>query len=201
MTAPAGTTAPPGSAAPSPAALPPAALPPAAGTERTVRVDSPLGAVLVTGTAHGVCRLHLPPHADPTQTDLLPAWRPTGGGPLERVLDAAGEQLTAYFAGDLVEFDLPLDLGGSPHQQAVWELLRAVPYGSTTTYKALAVRLGRPGASRAVGAANARNPVGIVVPCHRVIGSDGMLTGYAAGLPTKRWLLAHEQSHCGSALF
>lgn len=101
--------------------------------------------------------------------------------------------LDAYFAGDLAAVDaVEVDTGGTPFHREVWAALRRIPAGETTTYGALARALGRPTASRAVGMANGRNPVAIVVPCHRVIGSDGSLTGYAGGLPMKRWLLEHE---------
>ena len=110
-----------------------------------------------------------------------------------RILDRAAEQLAAYFAGELTVFDLPLAPEGTEFQQKVWMQLRAIPFGETRTYGQLAAKLRRPTASRAVGAANGRNPLGIIVPCHRVIGASGDLTGYAGGLPMKRWLLAHEQ--------
>lgn len=109
------------------------------------------------------------------------------------MLDRAAEQLAAYFAGELTAFDLPLAPAGTEFQQKVWSQLRAIPYGETRTYGELATKLRRPTASRAVGAANGKNPLGIVVPCHRVIGASGDLTGYAGGLPMKKWLLAHEQ--------
>lgn len=110
-----------------------------------------------------------------------------------RILDRAAEQLGAYFAGERTVFDLPLAPEGTEFQQKVWMLLRAIPFGETRTYGQLATKLRRPTASRAVGAANGRNPLGIIVPCHRVIGASGDLTGYAGGLPMKKWLLAHEQ--------
>lgn len=112
--------------------------------------------------------------------------------PVEPALQAAAEQLAAYFAGELREFALQLRPVGTPFQLAVWEALRHIPYGETVSYGELAVRLGRPGASRAVGRANALNPLPVVVPCHRVIGADGTLTGYAGGLSAKRMLLALE---------
>lgn len=102
------------------------------------------------------------------------------------------EQLEQYFSGMLTEFDIPLDLAGSEFQMAVWKELLRIPYGRTTTYGEIARRLGQPRAARAVGLANNQNPVAIVVPCHRVVGSDGSLTGYGGGMPAKRWLLDHE---------
>lgn len=110
-----------------------------------------------------------------------------------RILERAAEQLAAYFGGELTEFDLALAPEGTEFQQKVWRLLRAIPFGETRTYGQLATKLRRPTASRAVGAANGKNPLGIIVPCHRVIGASGDLTGYAGGLPMKKWLLAHEQ--------
>jgi methylated-DNA-[protein]-cysteine S-methyltransferase len=110
------------------------------------------------------------------------------------VLADARAQLTAYFAGTRVAFDLPLAPLGTPFQQRVWEELLRIPPATTRTYGELAARLGRPHAARAVGTANAKNPISIVVPCHRVIGAGGALTGYAGGLPAKRWLLDHERA-------
>lgn len=107
---------------------------------------------------------------------------------------AATDQLSAYFAGELTQFDLPLAPQGTPFQQRVWAALGTIPYGSTLSYGALAQRLGQPQAARAVGLANGRNPLSIVVPCHRVIGAKGQLTGYSGGVERKRWLLAHEQT-------
>ena len=108
------------------------------------------------------------------------------------VLRAAAAQLGEYFAGTRTEFDLPLAPEGTPFQQKTWEALRAIPYGETISYGEQARRLGSPSAVRAVGAANGRNPISIIVPCHRVIGSNGSLTGFAAGLEAKAWLLRHE---------
>jgi methylated-DNA-[protein]-cysteine S-methyltransferase len=109
------------------------------------------------------------------------------------VLLAARRQLEEYFAGERVSFDLPLEPSGTPFQQAVWMALREIPLGATWSYGDLARHVGRAGAARAVGAANGKNPLSIIVPCHRVVGSDGTLTGYAGGVPVKRWLLDHEQ--------
>lgn len=109
------------------------------------------------------------------------------------------ECLTAYFGGAMDALgDIPVATGGTPFQRDVWNALRTIPAGRTLSYGELAVKIGRSGASRAVGAANGANPVAIVVPCHRVIGADGALTGYASGLPHKRWLLDHERRFAGS---
>jgi methylated-DNA-[protein]-cysteine S-methyltransferase len=107
-------------------------------------------------------------------------------------LRVAGDQLAAYFAGELTAFELPLAPSGTPFQLGVWETLCSIPYGQTISYRELALRIGNPKAVRAVGAANGRNPIPIVVPCHRVIGADGSLTGYGGGLPRKQVLLELE---------
>lgn len=111
----------------------------------------------------------------------------------ERPFETALAQLDEYFAGRRVGFDLPLTMPGTPFQRTVWEALRAIPYGETVSYGELATRIGKPGAARAVGLANGRNPIGIIVPCHRVVGSTGELTGYGGGLARKRYLLDFEQ--------
>jgi len=103
-------------------------------------------------------------------------------------------QLAGYFAGERTAFDLELDLAGTPFQQRVWKALREIPYGETRSYGEQAKRIGAPDAVRAVGHANGQNPIAIVVPCHRVIGANGSLTGFGGGLPRKRWLLEHERS-------
>lgn len=113
--------------------------------------------------------------------------------PAHAILAEAVRQLTDYFDGRRRTFDLPLDPVGTDFQKSVWTGLNAIPYGETRSYAALAVTIGRPGASRAVGAANGRNPLSIVTPCHRVIGANGTLTGFAGGLAVKQWLLAHER--------
>ena len=106
---------------------------------------------------------------------------------------AAAIQLEQYFAGERTDFDLDVELAGTPFERRVWEEVRAIPYGQTATYAEIARRIGRPGACRAVGRANGRNPVAVIVPCHRVVGSDGSLTGYAGGIEMKRALLDLEQ--------
>lgn len=161
-------------------------------------IDSPLGPLLAL--AEGGCvgadraaepealvGLHLPdsPHApSPTQ-----GWREA---PQRPVLRAVRRQLAEYFDGRRRSFDLPLRTAGTPFQRRVWASLRDIPWGGTTSYGVMAARLGQPGAARAVGAANARNPISIIVPCHRAIGADGRLTGYAGGLDRKRVLLELE---------
>ena len=120
---------------------------------------------------------------------MVPADESTGESAL---LQEAFDQLNAYLRGALRQFSLPLAPEGTPFQQLVWRQLGRIPYGQTVTYRELAVQIGRPEAVRAVGAANGRNPISIFIPCHRVIGSDGKLTGYLGGLPLKRQLLQLE---------
>jgi methylated-DNA-[protein]-cysteine S-methyltransferase len=148
--------------------------------------ESPLGPLHLAATRRGLSHLLLPGARPP-----LPVG--DGGTEAAAILSAVARQLAAYFAGTLRAFDLPLDLAGTPFQREVWALLREIPWGGTTTYGALARALGRPGAARAVGAANGANPVAIVVPCHRVVGADGALTGFGGGLPMKRALLDLER--------
>lgn len=120
----------------------------------------------------------------------------------DSVLDEAKSQLAAYFTGTRREFDLPLELSGTEFQLRVWEQLRGIPFGTTTSYGEIAARLGmRPGSSRAVGLANGANPIAVVVPCHRVIGANGTLIGYAGGLQRKRLLLALEAPTSQGDLF
>jgi methylated-DNA-[protein]-cysteine S-methyltransferase len=111
----------------------------------------------------------------------------------DSICPEAIEQLTEYFAGTLTTFDLALTLAGTPFQQQVWRALQEIPYGVTVSYGELADKIGRPTAARAVGLANGKNPVGIIVPCHRVIGSTGSLTGYGGGIDRKRYLLEFER--------
>jgi methylated-DNA-[protein]-cysteine S-methyltransferase len=112
--------------------------------------------------------------------------------PGHAILQLASRELSEYFAGRRREFSVPLRPEGTPFQLRVWRALATIPLGETLSYGGLAERVGIPGAARAVGAANARNPLAILLPCHRVVGSDGSLTGFAGGLPLKRWLLDHE---------
>ena len=128
--------------------------------------------------------------------ELHPVAAPPGRESLDnRLLNQAAEQLTAYFAGELRAFDLPLDMQGTPFQKTVWRQLLEIPYGETCSYSVVANAIGAPKAVRAVGAANGRNPIAIIVPCHRVIGAHGSLTGYGGGLPLKKFLLDLEARH------
>jgi methylated-DNA-[protein]-cysteine S-methyltransferase len=146
----------------------------------------------------GVLRLHA--HADELVGVYLPDQHaPPAPHQASDVLRATAAQLTEYFAGERRAFDLPIAPRGTGFQEIVWRALVAIPYGQTRSYGALAQAIGRPSASRAVGAANGRNPISIIVPCHRVIAASGDLTGYAGGLAAKKWLLAHEGRAMGSA--
>lgn len=121
----------------------------------------------------------------------LPATVEAAGHP---VLQQAAQQLREYFTGARRTFDVPLDPSGTPFQHAVWRALLTIPYGETRTYAEIATQIGRPTAARAVGAANGRNPISIITPCHRVIGASGALTGFAGGLGIKQYLLQHERT-------
>ena len=158
------------------------------------RSDSPLGPLLLAATERGLSGLwfedqrHLPPWL---------ATRAPAPATEHPVLAATTRQLLGYFAGERDCFELPLDFAGTEFQQKVWQALLTIPFGETRSYSQIAQQIGSPKAVRAVGAANGRNPIAIVVPCHRVIGADGKLTGYAGGLDRKIWLLQHEQRVAG----
>ena len=149
-------------------------------------VQSPIGRILLVGRAGTLTGLYVADHDG----------CPTPGA--DWVEDDAAfrhvrQQLDEYFAGTRTSFDVPFELDGTPFQKQVWEALIAIPYGETIDYGEQARRIGRPGAARAVGAANGRNPISIIVPCHRVIGANGSLTGYGWGTDRKAWLLEHER--------
>ena len=156
----------------------------------TKQLDSPIGRLRLVATDEGLSHLlfdqqvgeDMDSDGDPAQADDHP------------VLVAATAQLEEYFAGERREFDIPLDLTGTEFQRAAWSALAGVPFGETRSYRQQAEAIGRPKAVRAIGAANGRNPVPIVLPCHRIVGSDGSLTGYGGGLPIKEYLLNHEQA-------
>ena len=151
-------------------------------------VDSPVGPLSLVRSGTALAGLYMAEqrHAPPTHVR---------GTRVDSGWEAVTEQLDAYWQGSLRAFDLPLLLLGTPFQRRVWTALQAVAYGETVSYGQLAVRIGAPGAARAVGLANGRNRVGIVVPCHRIIGSTGRLVGYGGGLDRKQQLLAHERAH------
>ncbi|MEU3369176.1 methylated-DNA--[protein]-cysteine S-methyltransferase [Streptomyces sp. NPDC006660] len=150
-------------------------------------IDSPYGPLTLVAADGVLSRLYMENqrHRPPQET----FGERGDGGPFPEAID----QLQAYFAGELTEFTMELKLSGTPFQRRVWRGLQQIPYGETRTYGELAEALGSPGASRAVGLANGKNPVGIIVPCHRVIGANGSLTGYGGGLERKQRLLAFER--------
>ena len=151
------------------------------------RFPSPIGDLVITASDSGLTGVWFPGKGP------VAAARPDDErGPASTLLARASEQLAEYFAGTRTTFDLLLDAGGTAFERRVWDALRTVPYGTTLSYGELARRLGDPRATRAVGAANGKNPIPIIVPCHRVIGANGALTGFGGGLDRKRWLLEHE---------
>lgn len=155
-------------------------------------VETTMGRVRIAATAQGICRMHIGERAE-----SLPSTRSIAGSreateQARRHLEKAVAQLHEYFAGKRKEFDLPLDLRGTQHQQRVWQGLLGIPFGKTLSYGELARRVGTPRAARAVGHACGSNPVWLVVPCHRVVGSDGSLHGYGGGLWRKQKLLELE---------
>lgn len=164
-----------------------------AGRRSHTVVDSPVGPLTLVAVDGALVGLHMSESRHRPEPE-------TFGVPDSGPFAAAARQLDAYFAGTRTEFDLELALAGTPFQQRVWKELQAIPYGETISYGQLADRIGQPTASRAVGLANGRNPVGIIVPCHRVVGTDGSLTGYGGGLERKQYLLAMEQRVSGQAL-
>jgi len=150
--------------------------------------ESPVGEILLTGDGRSLTGLYLKGQKHfPTQTA---EW--TESDSAQPFADVK-QQLSEYFSNQRQSFNLPLAAKGTEFQQTVWQLLPDIPYGETVSYGSLAHKLDKPSASRAVGAANGRNPISIIVPCHRVVASNGKLTGYAGGVDKKQWLLAHEQ--------
>ncbi len=160
-------------------------------------VDSPVGPLTLVADGGALVGLymteqrHWPPREEFGQPPDDPGSEPFA---------AASAQLREYFDGQRTEFDLRLALDGTLFQRRVWAALQDIPYGQTVSYGQLADRIGQPSASRAVGLANGKNPVGIIVPCHRVVGADGGLTGYGGGIERKRYLLAHEHRVSGQTL-
>jgi methylated-DNA-[protein]-cysteine S-methyltransferase len=163
------------------------------------RMETPIGTAMIVTDAEGCLRAFDWSEFEPRLARLMRLQ-------IDREVTLADGRAPAairaavadYFAGDLGRLDaIPCRAGGTPFQREVWTALRTIPAGTTLSYAALAARIGRPRAVRAVGLANGANPIGVVVPCHRVIGADGTLTGYGGGLERKRWLLAHEQEHAG----
>lgn len=150
-------------------------------------MKSPVGKLLLAADERGLRFLLFAEGRTPPRIE--PDWKNDS-----RLLQEPARQLSAFFAGELHQFDLPLAPQGTEFQKRVWDALLEIPFGETTSYGELARRLGNPTASRAVGLANGSNPIAIIIPCHRVIGSNGKLTGYGGGLPNKRWLLDFEHN-------
>ncbi len=160
---------------------------------RYTTLDTPLGRLLLVGDGEAIRWIDLPNARRPAV--IAADWRSAPDAFVE-----ARRQFGAYFSGTLRQFDLPLDPRGTPFQRRVWSELARIPYAQTISYAELARRIGNPNASRAVGLANGRNPLSIIVPCHRVIGANGSLTGYGGGLAAKEYLLAHERRHVDRTL-
>ena len=157
---------------------------------RYTYLRSPLGDLLAVRDDEGLTGLYLP--SGKSAVAPRPDWTRD-----DTAFDDVRTQLEEYFAGDRREFDLPLHPTGTPFQQRVWRALCEIPFGETASYSETAVAIGAPTAVRAVGHANGQNPIPIIVPCHRVVGANGSLTGYGGGLDAKRWLLSHEAAHAG----
>lgn len=160
-------------------------------TTLVLEIDSPIGTLRLRSSGRALVSLEMldDEHAPLDAADVRGS---------DAVLELARRELTAYFAGALREFTVPLEPSGTPFQRRVWAELRAIPFGTTQSYRDVAARIGQPTATRAVGLANGKNPIAVIVPCHRVIGADGSLTGYGGGLPRKRILLDHEARCCGT---
>lgn len=154
------------------------------------RIDSPLGELQLVGDGLSLTGLEMSPRS-----------APSGGERDPDAFAAVETQLRAYFAGELTEFDVPLAPAGSGFQLAVWAALLRIPYGETVSYGEIAAEIGRPDAVRAVGTTNGRNPIAVIIPCHRVIGANGTLVGYGGGLPRKRLLLELEADHAAPRLW
>jgi len=157
-------------------------------------IDSPYGPLTLVATDGVLSGLYMTDqrHRPPEETF---------GDPDDTPFTETIDELRAYFAGELKEFSVQLHLDGTPFQRSVWAQLQKIPYGETRSYGELADALGNPNASRAVGLANGKNPLGIIVPCHRVVGANGSLTGYGGGLERKRQLLDFERGEAATALF
>ena len=158
------------------------------------RIGSPIGPITIAGDGEALQFVGLPESRHPL--NIPPEWRRSPQAFVE-----AKRQFDAYFTGELTEFDLPLAVQGTEFRQRVWQALRTIPYAATISYAELARRIGNPKASRAVGLANGANPLSIIVPCHRVIGANGSLTGYGGGLKAKQILLDLERRHAPAAAF
>jgi methylated-DNA-[protein]-cysteine S-methyltransferase len=156
-------------------------------------VESPLGDLLVTRDDGGLTGMYLPSTKHPPR--VRDDWQRD-----DAAFEDVRRELDEYFAGTRQAFTVALNAHGSTFQKQVWQELSSIPYGETTSYGKVAAAIGHPDGARAVGVANGQNPLAIIVPCHRVIGADGSLTGYGGGLDVKRWLLDHEARHAGLTL-
>ncbi len=156
----------------------------------TKTMPSPVGTLTLVASQTGLAAI-LWEDEDPARVPLAPRHQDTS----HPILQQAEQQLKAYFAGSLTSFTVPLHFHGTPFQQQVWNALLTIPYGETRSYAQIANQLGNPSATRAVGAANGKNPLSIIAPCHRVVGANGSLTGFAGGMQAKRFLLNHEATH------
>ncbi|GBG39782.1 methylated-DNA--[protein]-cysteine S-methyltransferase [Mycobacterium montefiorense] len=156
-------------------------------------IDSPIGLLTLAGRGSVLTNLRM---VDQTYEPSRAGWSPDPGA-----FDKAVDQLLAYFAGELTSFDVELDLRGTEFQRRVWKALLTIPYGETRSYGEIAEQIGAPGTARAVGLANGHNPIAIVVPCHRVIGANGSLTGFGGGIERKRTLLELENQRSNLTLF
>jgi methylated-DNA-[protein]-cysteine S-methyltransferase len=160
------------------------------------RLQTPVGELLLTASDTALTGVYFPTSRRGPPPTHRADWTEDAGqgpaGPTGEMLARAVQQLNEYFAGQRTTFDLPLEAMGSVFEHRVWKALRSIPYGTTTSYGDVAKRLGDPSATRAVGSANGKNPIPIIIPCHRVLGANGDLTGFGGGLDRKRWLLEHE---------
>lgn len=155
----------------------------------TVQMASPVGCIYISSDGNSIISVSFrTPEIDALHTDLNEKAVPS-------CIELCANQLSEYFSGSRRTFDLPLSPAGTEFQQRVWKQLEQIPYGRTISYLDLAKQLGDPKVIRAAGTANGKNPIAIIIPCHRVIGSNGDLVGYGGGLPNKKWLLEHEQQH------
>lgn len=172
----------------------------------TVALDSPVGQLTIVASDRGVRAVLWPgddcarvPSLDPLAAEPEPPGQADRTG-AAAIAHSAASQLSEYFAGERTDFDVPLDPIGTDFQRAAWGALRTIPYGESVSYGEQAERMGERSKARAVGAANGRNPISIIVPCHRVVGADGSLTGFAGGIDTKRYLLDLERRVSGRTL-
>ena len=157
-----------------------------------IRVRTPVGELVVTASDAALTGIFFPTSRRGPAPTHQAGWVEANDGPAAELLARARQQLEEYFARTRTTFDLPLEALGSAFEHRVWNALCQIPYGTTTSYGDIAKQLGDRAATRAVGLANGKNPIPIIVPCHRVVGSKGELTGFGGGLDTKRWLLDHE---------